>query len=297
MACYVCGGDLDCPVAARDQKYEGEGYAMSWLLDRVTSLPGIRGLWRFVPVGTVPTRVRHGILSKPPYAQGVYAAADLAKRLNLPAISALEFGVAGGRGLVALERAAKEVGEHFGIQISVFGFDTGKGMPAPSDYRDLPHVWGKEFYPMDEEKLRRALTSATLILGDVGATVPEFMAAGHPPIGFVSFDLDYYSSTKQAFRIFESGCCGHLPRVQCYFDDIFWPEAAAQNEYVGELCAIKEFNLEHEDQKICQIYGLRHLFPHPAIWHDQMYVMHHFGHPLYCKSVVGDNPGDKELPL
>ena len=51
---------------------------------------------------------------------------DLAKPLKLPAISAIEFGVAGGRGFDALERAAKAVGKYFGIQISVFGFDTGK---------------------------------------------------------------------------------------------------------------------------------------------------------------------------
>jgi hypothetical protein len=59
------------------------------------------------------------------------------------------------------------------------------------------------------------------------------------PVGFVAFDLDYYSSTTVAFRVFEKE---HLPRVHCYFDDTIWPESAYHNEYIGELCAIREFN-------------------------------------------------------
>ncbi|MHC4129678.1 MAG: hypothetical protein ACYSUA_16250, partial [Planctomycetota bacterium] len=40
-------------------------------------------------------------------------------------ISALEFGVAGGNGLLALERAAMRLAEIFGVEIDVYGFDSG----------------------------------------------------------------------------------------------------------------------------------------------------------------------------
>jgi len=87
----------------------------------------------------------------------------------------------------------------------------------------------------------------------------------------------------------------HLPRVYCYFDDVFWPEHACHNEYVGELAAIREFNEEHEHQKICPIHLLRHTRVHPAAWNEQMYVHHDFGHPLYTKNVTP--AGDRHTQL
>jgi hypothetical protein len=69
----------------------------------------------------------------------VYRAADLAHRLKVPAISVIEFGVAGGQGLFELEKLAQLMGAHFAVPISVIGFDTGTGMPDPVDYRDLPY--------------------------------------------------------------------------------------------------------------------------------------------------------------
>src|SRR5580700_1210970 len=48
------------------------------------------------------------------------------------------------------------------------GSDSGQGMPAPVDYRDMAHVWGKGFYAMDAKKLKAQLSPGTeLILGDV----------------------------------------------------------------------------------------------------------------------------------
>ena len=132
------------------------------LLTRVTSIPGVRSLWVRYPVGPVDTRVRFGIWTMPQYAYGVYYAAEQASRLGLSAISVMEFGVAGGRGLLALEDIARNVARHIGIQIQVFGFDTGEGMPAAVDYRDLPHVWERGYYKMDVEKLKKRLSGAEL---------------------------------------------------------------------------------------------------------------------------------------
>jgi hypothetical protein len=261
------------------------------LIKRVTVVPGMHKLWVRFPWGSVPTRVKHDVWQYPQYAYGVYSAADLARRLTLPGITVIEFGVAGGNGLIALERIAGSVGEHLGVDISVFGFDSGEGLPPPNDYRDLPHVWGRGFYQMNRAALEGKLTKAKLVLGDIEETLGSFVAPS--PVGFIAFDLDYYSSTKSAFRVFE---LDHLPRMYCYFDDTVWPEIACHNEYVGELCAIREFNAAHVDAKLCPLSGLRTLRFRPAGWNDQMYAFHDFRHPLYCAHVFTE-PKMDQMPL
>lgn len=262
---------------------------MSRLIKRIVAIPGVRKLWARFPIGSVETRVRYDAWERPHYAYGVYSAADLARRLNLPAITVIEFGVAGGNGLLALERIAAHVGRDLGIDISVFGFDSGEGMPSPANYRDLPYVWNRGYYRMDRPALENKLTNAKLVIGDVTQMLQSFNAPH--PIGFIAFDLDYYSSTKGAFRVFE---LDHLPRTYCYFDDIIRPEIACHNEYVGELCAIREFNCEHSDVKLCPIHGLRTMRLRPAGWNDQMYAFHDFLHPLYCVNV--NRPEHNQLP-
>jgi hypothetical protein len=232
--------------------------------------------------------------SRPNYAYGIYSAADLAKKLGLPAISVIEFGVAGGRGLLAMEDIARKISAHMEVGISTFGFDSGQGMPEPQDYRDIPHVWGGGFFSMDESALRSRLHEAELILGKLEVTIPEFLSRNAPPIGFISFDMDYYSSTMQAFRVFEGESATRLPRIYCYFDEIFDPEICCHNEYVGELAAIKDFNSSSADQKVCPLNLLRNTRANPAAWNDQIYVMHDFAHRLYCAPLYSQT---KELPL
>ena len=143
----------------------------------LAAFPGARALWRRWPVGSIETRVAGDVSSHAPYAFGVLSAARLAKALGLPGISVVEFGVAGGRGLIALERISREVSQSVGIRIDVFGFDSGQGMPEASDYRDLPHVWAKGFYQMDVAALQQQLTSAQLLIGDVA---PAPFPSGSP---------------------------------------------------------------------------------------------------------------------
>jgi hypothetical protein len=267
------------------------------ILRLLTRIPGARSLWGRFPVGSVDRRVRFGVWDRPNYAYGVYWAADLAKRLGLSGITVIEVGVAGGRGLVALEGIAREIGAAAGIEIDVAGFDSGEGMPPPIDYRDLPHVWSQGFYKMDQNKLKAKLSKAELILGEIGETIPLWLERCRFPIGFVAFDLDYYSSTMSAFKLFDSpGGRSHLPRVYCYLDDTIWPEHACHNEFTGELLAIREFN-ESGDKKICPLHQLRHMRIHPAQWNDQIYVMHDFKHPLYCTNVTPAGDQYRQLPL
>ena len=257
------------------------------LLRHLTRLPYVLGLWERFPIGSVHTRVNYGVFPYAQYAFGVYWAAVLAARLKIPRISVIELGVAGGRGLVALERASAEIEKALGVGIDVVGFDTGKGMPAAADYRDLPHIWGPGFYKMDAEKLRARLTRAELILGDVGATTTEWMRRpNRAPIGFVAFDLDYYSSTKAAFALFEGLSSAHLPRVMCYFDDVSALPLGCMNEYVGELLAMREFNESHPDRKVAKIEQLRVHRPRSEVWQDSMYAFHDFAHPAYNTLVI-----------
>jgi hypothetical protein len=268
------------------------------LLRQLVKVPGVQAAWGKLGLGSLETRMRFDISERPAYAYGVYSAAVLARRLGLEHVSAIELGVAGGRGLLALERLAAEIGPTVGVRIAVHGFDSGQGLPAPRDYRDLPHVWGEGFYPMDAEALRRRLRGAELVLGDVAETIPAKLASGSlAPVGFVAFDLDYYSSTKDALRVFEGPPGSRLPRVYCYFDDITGPELACMNEYVGELLAINEFNAQHERMKLSPILHLQSEREKPAAWNHKIYALHDFAHPLYTRNVTPPARELRELPL
>lgn len=268
------------------------------ILTRIVRLPAARTLWLKWPIGSVHTRVLLDIWSRPHYAYGVYSAAQLAKALGLPGISVAEIGVAGGRGLLALEAIAREIGRALDYRIDVVGFDIGSGLPGTSDYRDLPHVWAKGFFKMDVDRLTAQLTTAQLVLGDVETTIPEWTAnANSMPIGFIAFDLDYYSSTMKAFKVFDASSQTRLPRVFCYFDDIIWPEYACYNDFSGELLAIREFNEAHPDRKLSPIHLLRHTRRNPAPWNDQMYVMHDFEHPQYCINVTPKDDAYIQHPI
>ena len=218
---------------------------------------------------------------KPSYAWGVVHAAHLAAQLNIKSISVLEFGVAGGNGLVILERVSEKVERIFGLRIDVYGFDTGKGLPKPQDYRDLPNLYLESAFPMDVEKLQKRLNRARLQLGLVGETVVDFMNARPAPVAFVSIDLDYYSSTADALTLLDAGPKFLLPRVHFYFDDIM---GFTNSEFNGERLAIADFNRAHEKRKISPIYGLQYFLPPryaQAEWVAEMYMAHLFDHPCY----------------
>jgi hypothetical protein len=219
---------------------------------------------------------------RPYYVWGVLQGADLGKALGMERISVVEFGVAGGNGLVALERIAERVEQTVGIGVDVYGFDSGGGLPPPVDYRDCPNLWSSGYFPMDKEKLQKRLRRAELVLGLVEETVPRFIDSKPSPVAFISFDLDYYSSTMQAFRLLEAAAPSTiLPRIYCYFDDII---GFSYSDYNGERLAISEFNTVHLMRKISPIHGLQHFLPEPhepAWWHEMFYMMHAFDHPLY----------------
>jgi hypothetical protein len=239
-------------------------------------------------------RVEHGAIERPHYGYCVLQAAKLAKKLGHQSVSVIEFGVAGGNGLVNLEMHAAEVSKLTGIQIRIFGFDTGHGLPPPDDYRDLPHHWRQGFFSMDVNKLRAKLAHSQLVLGSIAETLPHFVRDCDPaPIGAIFLDLDYYSSTRDAIRLFDLHRARLLPRTFIYLDDIVGDDVALFSEYTGQLLAINEFNACHDDQKICKTTYLTKK-PYPETWHHQIYIYHDFKSPDYCRFVSDET---QQLPL
>lgn len=234
-----------------------------------------RFLLRHCPV-SVETRSLWDISERPAYLLGLTMGARQAIGEKRQAISAIEFGVAGGRGLVTLQREAEAVEKEYGVEIKVYGFDMGtQGLPEfIGDYRDHPERWRPGDFPMDEALLRSKLTSrTTLILGNVKDTVTRFIEEHNPPpLGFVSFDMDLYSSTRDAFHIFTHPKKQMLFHVPLYFDDM---GSFAYHAHAGEMLAINEFNEQNQFMKIHPWTGVRDDRPFPeASYLGSMYVAH-----------------------
>src|SRR5262245_9725056 len=112
-------------------------------------------------------RIRYDLYDYAAYAYGIYYAARQAKALAYSAISLLEFGVAGGTGLMSMEQLAAEIGKDLQLDCRVFGFDLGTGLRAAKGYKDVPFLWKAGMYRMDEAALRKKLKRSDLIIGDV----------------------------------------------------------------------------------------------------------------------------------
>ena len=184
---------------------------------------------------------------RPQYLWPTLQAASTAKALEVPRISVVEFGVAGGNGLLALEEAAMAAESLLGVDVAVAGFDTGAGLPPPVDHRDVPFVLRPGYFEMDEHALRDRLVRADLVLGPIAETLGPWLETGPAPVGFAAFDLDYWSSTVDALRLFDGGDDRLLPRVLCYFDDIL---GVAWSDFNGERAAIADFNAGHDRRKL-----------------------------------------------
>lgn len=225
---------------------------------------------------SVTTREKWGLSKRPAYLTGLLYAARRAQYEAIPEIVAIEFGVAEGRGLLVLQEEAQAIEREVGIKIKVVGFDAGVGLPEMiGDYRDHPDYWKSGDFPLDESFLRSKLSSRTrLILGDVKNTVPEFVERiQDAPIGFISFDLDLYSSTLHALTILNHPQKSMLKKVPLYFDDVMEPMVS--HRFAGELLAIDEFNAQNTTVKIDQWRGIKADRPFPELpYLDCMYLAH-----------------------
>ena len=230
-------------------------------------------------------RISIGAIDRPHYAYCIFQAARLASLLDYPKISVIEFGCGGGNGLLNAEMHIHEVMKIFAVDIELYGFDMGSGLPSPCDYRDMPHYFRAGLYEMNREALERKLKRAKLIIGDVKNRCATFLREYNPaPIGCMFHDLDLYSSTSDALTFFDAGASHFLPRVFMYFDDIIGNDVWLCNEFTGERLSIAEFNQKHETKKISKNYFAR--ITYPKWWSDQIYIYHDFGHPKYNEFVA-----------
>lgn len=235
----------------------------------------IKAFYTLVPP-PVETRALWDVSPRPSYLNGVLLAANQARQQGVDEIAVIEFGVAGGNGLVVLQYEAAAVERETGIRIKVFGFDNGPGgLPEfIGDHRDHPDAWLTGDYPMDEAKIRARMTSrTTLILGNIRDTVPAFVLEGlAPPVGFVSVDVDLYSSTMQALQIFSAVGAKMLNRAFIYFDDV---DLLICHRFAGELLAIDEFNKLSETIKIDRLRGFNIDRPFPEKSYLRMMFVAH----------------------
>ena len=174
----------------------------------------------------------------------------------------------------------------FALDIELYGFDTGSGLPGPRDYRDMPHYFKSGLYDMDPELLEKKLKRAKLVIGDVKNTTARFFEAYNPaPIGCIFHDLDFYSSTIDALSLFDADSSRFLPRLFMYFDDVFGNDVWLCNDYTGERLAIAEFNQSHRLKKICSQYNLP--LQHPdSWWPSHVWIYHDFEHPKYNEFIA-----------
>jgi hypothetical protein len=232
--------------------------------------------------GNIVRRIEYDLVPRQPYAFGLQQAFEFAAahgaKLGLKRLVFVEFGVASGAGLLNLCRISEKLSCHYGIDCRIIGFDSGEGMPEPVDYRDHPEKYlGGDFVPADTDALKAALpANASIIYGDIAKTLSGLYLAPGEMIGFVSVDVDYWSSARDCLAIFERAC---LPRTPVYLDDV---NNIDHHPFAGELLAVEQFNAAHERRKLSRMNGLRNwrIFKN-ALWLDQMFWFLDLDHAFY----------------
>lgn len=245
--------------------------------------------------GSFRSKVSFDLVLRHHHAFGLLKAADWAKQCGVDRISALEFGVANGAGLVNMQRVAEKVTRETGVEFEVSGFDSGRGMPEPRDYRDHPEYYHAGDFVMQDVKGLKQTSGAEIFLGNINDTLAEYVPGTSCPIGFVSLDVDYFSSSVDALKIFlERDATKFLPWVVLYLDDV---ELDGHNPFCGELAAVEHFNSQDPYRKITRFNLLRQkrIFQRPP-WIDHMYLVHFFDHPYRFRQqgrrgeAILDNP-------
>lgn len=233
-------------------------------------------VWAF---GSFRAKVAFDLVLRHHHAYGILAAADQANQLGIERVALLEFGVAGGTGLLNMAHVAARVTACTGVEFDIYGFDTGAGLPPPRSYRDHPELYQAGDFVMDVERLRRSLPpNVQLVLGDIADTAPAWLdSRPSAPVGFVSVDLDYYYSTKDALQALVGPPEAYLPQTHVYLDDM---EQESHNSYCGEQLAVREFNQENELRKIERHPFFRNtrVFQR-APWIGHMFLLHVLDHP------------------
>jgi len=230
--------------------------------------------------GSYRLKIYFDLVIRQQHAFGLQYATEKAVKNGIKKLTIIEFGVANGAGLINISKICKRLNKIYGVEYQIYGFDTGMGMPDPIDFRDHPELYKPGDFKMDQNKLKEILPeNCHLVIGDVKETIQKFIDSDlliENPIGFVSMDLDYYSSTKDALEIFSSNPSKYLDHFPVYFDDI---DEYSHNSSCGELLAINEFNALYRNRRIehHNFLVLKRIFK-KANWINHMYFMHVLDH-------------------
>ena len=187
--------------------------------------------------------IKNGTLPRPNYALGILMAAHQAKELNYKKISVIELGCWNFEGLIDIENYIDDIKKFIDIDFNVYGFELGSGhIKQEIDPRNrLYELSGGDYAFKKKENLKK-LKNSELVLGDVNETVPKFLKEKHldeAPLGFIIFDLGFYTSAKNALNLLKSKSSRYLPRTIIYSDNNYF---VLENE--ADKLAFVEFNNE-----------------------------------------------------
>jgi hypothetical protein len=232
-------------------------------------------------------RVFFDTVIRPNNAASMLRAADLAKELGYKRVTAIEFGVAAGAGLLNMASIARRVTRLTGVEFDIYGFDTGVGMPRPIDYRDHPEIYSQGDFKMNFVTLNERLPkNCRLLIGNTEETVAKLELSPGSPIGYIVLDVDYYSSSVPCLRILERDPKFYLPQVFMYADDV---SGEPMNPWCGEQLAIAEFNDAHALRKIAPFKSLVYYRPcKQGSWLERMFVAHILDSPFRSSSFKRD---------
>ena len=157
-------------------------------------------------------------------------------------------------------------------------------------YHQMQKCVARQYIIMSQD-LRKGPLWPKLVIGDIKSTLKTFKKNKlNFPIGFISFDLDFYSSTVSSFEIFKINDDMLLPRVECYMDDVGSTELLVASKGTGVLRAIDEFNSNNENEKkLFKKEGVGFTRIIPSTWNEQMYVFHSFNHSKYNHLVLNSS--------
>jgi len=282
----ICRRESDFCINSDDTVYQQASYIFSLYPD-IQTLPVIDKGKNIVDVITKKQVFyndfyKNNKLQRMEYAKCMNRSVQLARKLKYDTISVIEFGVAGGNGLVNCEFHAKELERLYGVNIDIYGFDSGEGLPDDYDVRNAPYLWYSGKFKMDIQRLQDRLTKSKLVLGDIKNTSKTFFEEYSPaPIGVFIVDVDYYTTTVHILRMLNEDHKFFLPRIFAYFDDI-----EHNVDVIGESLAVREFNAANENIKIS---------PEGSI--AKLKTIHRLRHPDYSKPTSGLIDGTHQFHL
>ena len=219
---------------------------------------------------------------RPHYETLMYESSKNAIKLGYDEINVIELGVAGGDGIKTLTKYKKKIEKILKIKINIIGFDTGKGLPEIKNKKDLPFFWkGGDYTNQNLTELEKELANVKIYQGNISSTLDEFIDQNKKKIGLIIFDLDLYSSTKLFFNKIPKLSKENLllPRIFCYFDDLFLADYVLDDSN-GEPLAISEFNTEFKDLKLGKSFDHINDFKFPLA-KGQIYTLHDLNNKDY----------------